>query len=485
MPPKLKKEKEGKGGKTKISTPIDDVDTTALSRTQLEEFCVKVHEALENEQQHCDFLRLERDKLVNIAAIAREQLVLAKHGNYRKQMELDDVQESRRREMENSRVKLINLRREKHSEYIDTKLESVKLVELEQTSHENRLKEIHNDINELKSESKEVKECFYEANTSQEIENAKQRCKIRDELIEMYNLIENKWEKKVNNELNTLNGIFKQEYDRLKNRKLRESSQLIKNNDKFAYDLNHYYKNIVQHNLNLISHLKSNLREIKIEIAVVEKNLGILRTKNKELRESLSQSNTEKQTLNEKLTHSARYTKELNKTKKELKRKKETLEDLKIELFSLTMAADKQEEIVDEATQENEKSIFTLKIIMEEIVLVLEYMASHLKHRLDELDSMLNKLASNEKFKLDPSLSFRPAKDCLTWDLATIADHHDQILQNYHQLLQKYDIHPDDTGFTPLLSEEILKKVKYLRILVNEEVFEREPKEKQKSISLS
>lgn len=462
MPPKTKKAKGEKGAKKKTMS-LDDVDTNLLTRPKLEEFCINVYEALTKEKQDSDFLRLERDKLVNMLDIAREQLILAKHENYKKQMELDDVEENHRLQLNQKKEQLLHLKCERNSDYLNSTLESVKTRTSEQISHEKRLKEIQTDINELKFQFIDLETDFSDTKTMQEIDSAEEKSKLNQEEKELSILTEQKWDRKINSKVSFLSDIFQQEYNQLENRKIKESLQLIKSNDRFTFDLKHYYRKIVYHNLNVTMRLKENLQELKNETAAVDKNLSLLRIKNKELKESISGSNKEIQSLQEQLTHSAEDQKELKKTRKELERKNATLEHLKLELDTLNMAVCKHDEIIDSLTQEKDNRLIMLKVMVEEIIVVLEYLAVHLRHKLDELDSMLDNLRGNS------AQSLHPAKDHLTWELGTVVNQHGQILENFRHLLAKYDVHMDNTGFTPLLAQEILKRADFLRILVSED----------------
>lgn len=62
------KKGKGKGG------PVDGVDTTSMSREQLEAFSLRLREELDREREERNFFQLERDKLRTFWEITRQQL---------------------------------------------------------------------------------------------------------------------------------------------------------------------------------------------------------------------------------------------------------------------------------------------------------------------------------------------------------------------------------------------------------------------------
>jgi hypothetical protein len=70
QPPK-KKGGKGKGGMGNI---IDGVDTTQMTREQLEVFCHRIKEENEREREERNFFQLERDKLRTFWEITKNEL---------------------------------------------------------------------------------------------------------------------------------------------------------------------------------------------------------------------------------------------------------------------------------------------------------------------------------------------------------------------------------------------------------------------------
>ena len=54
--------------------PVDGVDTTSMSREQLEAFCIRLREELDREREERNFFQLERDKLRTFWEITRQEL---------------------------------------------------------------------------------------------------------------------------------------------------------------------------------------------------------------------------------------------------------------------------------------------------------------------------------------------------------------------------------------------------------------------------
>lgn len=443
-----------------MPTHLDDIDTSSLTLEQLQGFCVDVHEATAKEQELSINLVLERDKLSSLVDVARERLLLLKHDNYNKRMEIDDAEERYRQEIERKREQLINLKADKHRECLQTKLICVQNAEAERSGRDEEMKEMINDAKFLKSRIVDLKVDFTEAKTSQEIKLAEDKHKLRQEEVRVHILTEQKWDRKLVNRLNALDSTFQDEYERLKARKSDETTQLIQLQDKFSTDLRHYYKEIVDHNVKLILQLNSELKKLKNDAALLDSNLGRLMSSNEELSNYLTKSRNDAECLKQGLASSVKHKRELKEVTEEVANKSATLEELKYELETLNMVVSKQNEIEVDAIKREEYAELAKNASITESILILEYMASHLAHKVNELDSIL------AKADVGQTRSEYPAKDILTWELTGMIQRHDEVLDQYRLLLSKYGLHYDETGFTPLLAEQILSRAKHLRLNV-------------------
>lgn len=469
MPPKPKK------GKNKKKAPIslDDIDTTVFTREKLEEYCVNIYEEIKKEKQNTEFLRLDRDKLVDMVAISREELIHARDANRTKRSEIQDAEDNHRLVMWGNRQKLIYLSSEKNIECLDTKLETVGKISLEQINHEKRMDQILCDIKELTEEIKGLSTIYTEVKKNEQIKHAENKSQTRQTDKELHMLMESNREKTMAIKLKDLETKYDLEEKTLEKMKNKTISQLLKNNAKFSTDLKHYYNQIVNHNLSVINMMKTEFQRVKTKSAAIEKQCLQLKQDNALLLTSLNQSKMEEQQLQVKLASSGKDKNQLKYIKTELEESKVLLEQKKIELDVLKMRLDKEEMFTKEAISKANISMTKTRTTAEEIILLLEFMVTHLYHRNMEADSTLQNIKNicrregKQSKALDSIPEFQNSLlDEMNFRIATVAQERDRILNAYKEMLTKYHLHMDDTGFNPLEVDEILKTAVSLRVFV-------------------
>lgn len=470
MPPKPKK-----GGKSKKKAPIslDDIDTTVFTREKLEEYCVNIYEEIKKEKQNTEFLRLDRDKLANMVAISREELIHARDANRTKQTEIQDAEDNHRLLMWDNRQKLIHLSSEKNIECLDTKLETVGKISLEQINHEKRMDQILCDIKELTEEIKDLSTIYTEVKKNEQIKHAENKSQTRQTDKELHMLMESNREKTMAIKIKDLETKYDLEEKTLEKMKNKTIAQLLKNNAKFSTDLKHYYNQIVNHNLSVINMMKTEFQRVKTKSAAIEKQCLQLKQDNALLVTSLNQSKMEEQQLQVKLASSGKDKNQLKYIKTELEDSKVLLEQKKIELDVLKMRLDKEEMFTKEAISKANVSLTKTRTTAEEIILLLEFMVAHLYHRNKEADSTLQHIKDicrrdgKRSEILDSIPEFQNTLlDEMNFRIATVAQERDRILNAYKEMLKKYHLHMDDTGFNPLEVDEILKAAVSLRVIV-------------------
>lgn len=469
MPPKPKKGKST----TKTIIPLDDIDTTSFTREKLEEYCVNIYEEIKKEKQNTEFLRLDRDKLVSMVAISREELIHARDANRKKQCEIQDAEDSHRLVMWDNRQKLIHLSSEKNIECLDNKLESICKINHEQINHEERMEHILSDINDLRREIKSLSTIYTDVKRKEEIAHAENKSQIRQTDKDLHMLMESNREKTMAIKLKDLETKYDLEEKKLEKFKNKTISQLLKNNLKFSTDLKYYYNQIVNHNLSVINMMKTEFQIVKAKSAAIEKQCLQLKQENTSLMASLNQSKTEEQHLQKKLASSGKDKNQLKYIKTELESNIIKLEQKKIELDVLKMRVVKEEDLAKDAISKANETFLRTMTTAEEVILLLEFMVTHLYHRNKEADSTLQNIKDIclREGKLSKTLDSIPeyqntALDEMNFQIATVAQERDRILQAYQNLLSKYHLQMDDTGFQPLSVDEILRTAVALRVLV-------------------
>lgn len=474
MPPKVKKPKQGK--KKLIS--LDDVDTTVLTRDKLELFCVDVYEAVVKEKQYTEFLRLDRDKLSSMVAISREHLTIIRNANLEKEHELQTAEAKHRVDMWENRQKLIQLAGEKNIECLNNKLATIAKSNFEVRNHEERLSQITQDIQDLKSKNHQMDKTHRDSVIKLEILDAENRCTTRQKDKEQHLLMESKRDKIITNKTKELELVFGTEYKNFEKRKGQDIANLMRVNLKFTTDLKHYYNGIVNHNLSIMNVMKTDFIKLKEKSAGYEKLLIQLKKENQFLKEELNKSQINETKLREKLSGSQQNKCALIRLKKSLELKRTELQQHTTELDVLNMAVEKTKKVVQMMKNEEEQKTLTKMSRAQERLLTLEYIVVHLYNRAREIDSTLNQIkrVCHEKGISNPLLlEIEPFNDCsldeMNYQIVSVAEERGRILTAFKQLLRKYYLHEDDVGFEPLRADQILKAATHLRVLVDDSDF--------------
>ncbi|XP_046677346.1 dynein regulatory complex subunit 4-like [Homalodisca vitripennis] len=474
MPPKQKKGSAAKKSKKEI-TPLDDIDTTSLTQDKLQEFCVRVHEALVKERQYSNFLRLDRDKLTDMVAIAKEQLVDMRNRHRTKVIELENKEDNHRLVMERNRQKLINLSCEKSIECLNTTLETIRKLSHEGDNHEERMSEISTDIKALQIRSKHLQQNFIEHKSRLEITHDENMHNLREKDKEVSILAENKREKISSTEFNRLAELFKKEQSDLNARKNKETSRLLKHQASVTVALYHYYNKILFNNMSLIMVMKTTCQELKSTSAQVDKQLLDLTSENKSLMDTLKVLKAEERKLLDTLGSARKDQSQLLYTKKELEYRNGVLENMKWELETLNITIEKQTEKTRKIKKNEQAHLFQMAVKMEEFNVILDLILNHLRLRMNEADSTLAIVRQilRQRGKRDQRLEFVPlfqdtSLDELNFRLSDVIEQRELVTRRYKRLLEKHHLHMEDTGFEPQNADDILRGVRVLNVIVNE-----------------
>lgn len=473
MPPKVKK--GGKKIKQK-QIAVDDVDTTTLSRKKLEEFCVNVDHVLNEEKHNSEILRLERDKLVNMVAISREHLKMVRGKNRETENEIRDAEDEHRTITAYNRQRVIHLKNELENKCLGQNIDTKRIISDEVDRHEAVTTEVILDINELKRQIRQIEKDFHSNKVKIEKQQAENICVVREKNKKSHILSETKREKEVKDKTTQLQIILSAKYNSLLRLKQKEYRMFLDSNEKITTHLKHYYNRIVYQNQDIMEVMKNEIQKARESLGKLDKQYLQLKDDTLKLTEELCKLDREKCVLQEKLASSEQHKHELKKTKGELQKRKIILQDLKIEQDVQDMI-DKKKDVI----QKEENILLSTKLFeslskMQSIILVIELFLLHLYNKLSEINANLSEIKDiyEKKGKRSPLLGsvfeyHDPSLDSINYEIAEIVENRNYLFRAYRNMLKKFDIPFENTGFKPLRLEEILAKIDNPRILVIED----------------
>ncbi|KAE8745466.1 hypothetical protein FOCC_FOCC007846 [Frankliniella occidentalis] len=130
------KKGKGKGG------PVDGVDTTSMSREQLEAFSLRLREELDREREERNFFQLERDKLRTFWEITRQQLEENRAHLRNQDRAQDENEEKHQSEIKTYKQKVKHLLYEHQCNLSNVKVDrmvALKMAQDDYTAMENEL----------------------------------------------------------------------------------------------------------------------------------------------------------------------------------------------------------------------------------------------------------------------------------------------------------------------------------------------------------
>lgn len=147
QPPK----KKGGKGKSGVGNIIDGVDTTQMTREQLEVFCHRIKEENEREREERNFFQLERDKIWTFWEITRNELEETKAKLRNKDRQIEESAEKNDEELKFYKQKVKHLQYEHQNNLTEAKADALVSLKMSQDDHVEQEKELLKDKRNLKS----------------------------------------------------------------------------------------------------------------------------------------------------------------------------------------------------------------------------------------------------------------------------------------------------------------------------------------------
>lgn len=253
---------------------IDGVDTSGMTREQLEAFALKLRNELEREREERNFFQIERDKLRTFWEITRKQYDDQKAIIRNKEREVEVAQEMADLDTKNVMQQMKHLQYENQTKIGEMRAEMMTQLKLAQEDHAIQERELFNDKRELKKlcrEKDELNELSIQQIKMKHSEVlSKEREKFQSECKEMASLHEQRLQEYMeNSEIR-----HRMEMSEVEERKNNQIRQLIDAHEKAFGEMKSYYNDITINNLALISSIKEQMEEMRRQSERNEKQIA-------------------------------------------------------------------------------------------------------------------------------------------------------------------------------------------------------------------
>lgn len=353
--PKKQAGKKGKGGKA--PAVVDAVSLEEMSKEQLQEHVTRLRKELDREREERNYFQLERDKIHTFWEITRRQLEEKKAELRNKDREMEEAEERHQVEIKVYKQKVKHLLYEHQENLSELKAEGTLSMKRAQKDHWAQEAELRKEMRSLKVDLKEQE-------LANEVVVKNLRLKQEEEITQLCNDFERQlkeMEAKYNKKMQALRDELdlrrKTEIHEVEERKNNQISELMKNHEKAFHDFKNYHDDVTFQNLALISLLKEQMEEMKKRETHLEKEKADALLQNKQLKDSLQQTQEQVFELQKKLAHYDKDKEALMNTKAHLKVTQKELKDLRWEHEVLEQRFSKVQAERDELYQKFTKAI--------------------------------------------------------------------------------------------------------------------------------
>ncbi|XP_050501315.1 dynein regulatory complex subunit 4 [Diabrotica virgifera virgifera] len=448
MPPK-------KGGGPKI---IDGVDTTSMTREQLEAFAQRIKEENDREREERNFFQMERDKIRTFWEITRNELEEARAQVRNKDRALEEGVEKNEEELKFFKQKVKHLQYEHQNNLTECKAESLVALKQAQDEHTVQERQLLEDKKNLKAQMREKELSNQEQIKSLKIQNSEEISKARSEFEIRAKEMEMKYEKKYADLRAHLNNKHDMEISEVEERKNEHISNLIKHHEKAFNEMKNYYNDITLNNLALISSLKDQMEILRKQNERMTKQVADLTAENKRLVNPLNAALAQIKEYKRQLENYERDKQALANTKLMLSQKIKALDDLRWSYDALELRFETLQKERDElhnrfvqAVLEVQQKTSVKNLLLNKRISTLTQVAEHREIVIAELQAATKTPPQRTNQKLEEILTKKNATiSDLQYELARVCKAHDDLLETFEEKLQQYGIPKQELGFIPL-----------------------------------
>ncbi|XP_051726994.1 dynein regulatory complex subunit 4 isoform X3 [Ctenopharyngodon idella] len=399
MPPKRKSSNKSPKGKT--PTVVDGLSTEEMSKEQLEEHIVRLREELDREREERNYFQLERDKIHTFWEITRRHLEENKCELRNRERELEEAEERHQVEIKVYKQKVKHLLYEQQNMLSELKAESVVSTKQLQKKHAVLENHLQKDMRNLKVYLKEQELSSENVLKSIYLKHDEEITDLRNDFARQVREIGSKYEKRMQKLRQEEDLRRKTEIHEIEERKNSHINMLMKNHEKAFRDIRNYFNDIVYKNLDFITSLKEELKDMKRKEEKRNKEMAEVVEQNKELRESPQTAKEEVAELQKKLANYEKDKSALTRTRARLKISDRELKELKWEHEVLEQRFTKVQLERDELYMKFTKAILEVQQKSGFKNLLLECKLSALNDTLEKKEAQLSEVLSVSN--LDPT----------------------------------------------------------------------------------
>ncbi|XP_050958513.1 dynein regulatory complex subunit 4 isoform X1 [Labeo rohita] len=461
MPPKRKSSNKSIKGKT--PTVVDGLSTDEMSKEQLEEHIVRLREELDREREERNYFQLERDKIHTFWEITKRQLEEKKCELRNREHEREEGEERHQVEIKVYKQKVKHLLYEQQNMISELKAEGVVSTKLLQKEHADLENQLRKDMCCLKVDVKEQELSSENVIRSLHLKHDEKITFLRNEFARQVQEIESKYKKRMQKLRQEEELRRKTEIHEIEERKNSHINMLMKNHEKAFRDIRNYFSDIVYKNLDLITSLKEELKEMKRKEEKRNKEMAEVLEENKYLRESPQKAKEEVAELLKRLANYEKDRSALARTRARLKISEREIKELKWVHEVLEQRFTKVQSERDELYMKFSKAIQEVQQKSGFKNLLLECKLSALNDTLKKKEAQLSEVLSASN--LDPSTfnmvthkleevleSKNHTIRDLQYEVARVCKAHNDLLKTSEAKLRAFGIAVENLGFKPLES---------------------------------
>lgn len=463
--PKSKDAKPGKGGKQGKgeSVIIDGVNTTSMSREQLEKFALTIKETLDREREERSYFQLERDKIRSFWEITKQQLEECRAELRNKEREMEQKEDEHQAESRLFKQKVKHLLYEHQNDMSELKADGMLSLKMAQEDFKEREMLILEDKKACKEKLAEQERQHQEGLRALNMRFSEELSKARHDFERKAREIEAKYEDQLQTIRTELGLRHTMEITELDERKNKHINELMKNHDKAFNDMKNYYNEITLNNISLISSLKEQIEEMKRREDRTDKTLKECQREGKNLVEPMKAALAENHTLKMQLTNYEKDKISFENTKKQLDATLKERDDLQWENEVLVIRLGKVENERNELKENFYKSVLDIQQNLGLKTVLLEKKLRALSDLLDQREVLFSEIMSaanipstkmtDISMKIEKLIRKKNAAiQDLEYELARVCKAHDDLLNTYEGKLVQFGIPTEELGFTPLRS---------------------------------
>ncbi|KAK5649457.1 hypothetical protein RI129_000486 [Pyrocoelia pectoralis] len=444
--------------KKKEGVVIDGVDTTSMTREQIEVFALNIKEQNDREREQRNYFQLERDKIRTFWGITRNELEEARAKLRNKDRQIEEAAEKNYEELKLYKQKVKHLEYEHQNDLTQCKTDALTSLKNATDDHTQQEWELLKDKRDLKISQRQQEVAHQEQMRAFKIEHSRLVDEARKDFENKARETELKYEKKFNLLKQELSTKHKMEMAEVEERKNKQISELKKYHETSFTEMKNYYNDITLNNLALISSLKEQMEALQKQNERMTKQVADLTSENHKLAEPLKVA----------LADVTQYKKELQNYEKDkicLANTKAKLIDTKKELDNLictnTALELGFEKLQAEQDELQNRFVRAILEVQQKTSLKNELLQKRIEtlHKQGELKEAAIQLLSKDKSG-STTVHYKSLEKLLTeknstiqnleYELARVFKAHDDMLDTYEDKLINYGIPKQELGFKPL-----------------------------------